>query len=397
MRCRPVDPRGNAGSASVTCPFPFPSKHLPPNGCQGQKFRPEGTRISRLPIFLSGSICFSSSATLNNSKARGKPWLIERHPHRKECAMHARLTVVLAALILSSTTLWAHGIVGNRMFIEPLFTEDANVKNELVLPFLKFGVQPDGTWRQTSFALEKQLYPERLSIILESGRMNRHDGSSRLSGWDNLELGVKFQAYTNDAHEFLLSPALFAALPTSSRSVTEHETSLTPMLLFGKGLNEAPSRWMRPLAIQGDVGFSSSVRGPSEKEFQFNAVLMYSVPYLNHYIRKADDRYAVEHSLRRGLSRGALLGNLFPFVEFNSTHPINSEDARVSSSLRPGILWMGQYVQASLAADIPVQYSGAEDRPHRGVCISFDWFLDEIFDSLKWTPFGNHSRSHGKH
>jgi hypothetical protein len=289
---------------------------------------------------------------------------------------------------------WAHGIVGERMFIEPLFTEDANVKNELVFPFAQFGVQPDGTWRRIGFSIEKQLYPNRFSAVLETGRLYRHDGVGKLSGWDNLEAGVKLQAYTNEHHEFVVSPALFVEFPTSSERVAEHETSLSPMLLYGKGLGDLSTGWLRPFAIQGDVGIAASLKRPHDRELLYDAVIMYSIPYLNHNVRKADSGYSLEHSLRQGFSAGALLGNLFPYVEFNGLHPVGRTPGGVLSSLRPGIVWMGKYVQVSFAADLPVQSDELEGRRHRGFCASLDWFLDEVFPALNWTPFGkNHNHA----
>ena len=296
-------------------------------------------------------------------------------------------------LILTALPSWAHGIVGERMFIEPLFTEDANIKNELVLPFAEFNVQPDGTWRQIGFSFEKELCPERLSIAFGTGRLNKHDRARNLAGWDNLEAGVKFQAYTNEPLEFVLSPALFITLPTGSTLVAEHETALTPMLLYGKGFGDASPGPLRPFAIQGDIGLSASVKGPRDRELLYDAVVMYSIPYLNHSVRKVDSGYSLEHSLRRGFSTGALLGNLFPFVEFNGSRPVSSTPGSAASSLRPGVLWMGKYVQISLAADIPLQSEGSEIPRHRGFCASLDWFLDEILPALNWTPFGQH-RSH---
>src|ERR1700747_917765 len=70
----------------------------------------------------------------------------------------------------------AHGTVGNRVFIEPLFTGDANVKNELVLPMMGFLVQPAGTGRTVEFSFEKVLYPHRLSVELHDGRIDQHSG-----------------------------------------------------------------------------------------------------------------------------------------------------------------------------------------------------------------------------
>lgn len=72
----------------------------------------------------------------------------------------------LCLIALLAAPFWAHGIVGDRMFIEPLVTGDANVKNELDLPGAEFLVQPDGTWRAIGFSFEKALYPHRFSFTL---------------------------------------------------------------------------------------------------------------------------------------------------------------------------------------------------------------------------------------
>jgi hypothetical protein len=77
----------------------------------------------------------------------------------------------------------AHGIVGSRMFIEPITTEDANVKNELVFPSIDFLKAADGTVRTTGVSLEKSIYPDRVSVILETGRIARTGAQG--SGWDN--------------------------------------------------------------------------------------------------------------------------------------------------------------------------------------------------------------------
>jgi hypothetical protein len=302
--------------------------------------------------------------------------------------------VCLAALSILSPSAWAHGIVGQRMFIEPLFTEDANVKNELVIPFAEFGVQPDGTWRQVHFSFEKQLYPDRLSFVLEGGRINRHAGNDRLGGWDNLDLGLKYEAYTNERREFVLSPALFATLPLGSDHVVDHETLLTPMLLYGKGFGDLPLPYLRPFAIQGDIGITASVGSPHERKFSYDTVLFYSIAYLNHIVRNADSGYSMEHCLRRGFSRGALLGDLFPYLEFNGERAMNGEPGSVTSSLRPGILWMGKYAQVSVAADIPMQHPSVQPNPHKGFILTIDWFLDEILPGMNWTPFGKHSHHH---
>ncbi len=303
-------------------------------------------------------------------------------------AFKAGLTLLLLAPLAQ-----AHGIVGNRMFIEPLVAEDANVKNELVVPSFDFQVQPDGTWRTVGISLEKELFPGRFSLVLESSRVYQHLNGGRLAGWDNLETGLKWEGFRSERHEFALSPALFLTFPTGSSQVAERQTSLRPMLLYAKGFGDLPIAQLRPFAIQGDIGYEASVSGPRDHQFVFNEVLMYSVPYLNQWVRHSNAGYSMEHSLRRGFSGGAFFGNLFPFVEFNGASAVNGVPGGTSLAMRPGVLWMGKYAQVSVAADFPVQTPGVA-RPHSGASILVDWFLDELVPAFNWTPFG---KSHHHH
>ncbi len=165
------------------------------------------------------------------------------------------------------------------------------------------------------------------------------------------------------------------------------------MLLYGKGFGDLRVPWLRPFAIQGDVGFQSSLTGPRDHQIVYDDLLMYSIPYLNHWVRQADAGYSLEHSLRRGFSRGAFFGDLFPYVEFNASTAVSGAPGGTSAALRPGILWMGTYAQVSLAADIPLKAPGLGPR-HAGIVVLVDWFLDEIFPPFGWTPFGRHARDH---
>jgi hypothetical protein len=311
----------------------------------------------------------------------------------KHIARVAHKSLVLwLAIELTGACAWAHGIVGERMFVEPLVTEDANVKNELNLPSTQFLVQPDGTWRSIGFSFEKTLYPRRFSVVLDQGRSYLHTGGRSLSGWENLELGLKWEAFTNAPHELVLSPMLILGLPTGSAAVTDRQTSMRPMLAYGKGFGDLPVSWLRPFGIQGDVGYEASVTGRRDRQLVYDEVLFYSVPYLNHTVRQADDGYSMEESLRRGFSRGAFLGDLYPFVEFNATTAVNGVAGGTASSLRPGILWMGKYAQVSVAADCPINMPGIAGRRQVGASVLVDWFLDDIFSPLSWTPFGKRHR-----
>lgn len=298
--------------------------------------------------------------------------------------------LVFFLIALWQTPAWGHGVVGKRVFIEPLVTEDANVKNELDLPTAEFLVQPDGSWRSIGFSFEKALYPHRFSFVLEGDRIYKHEGSRAIAGWDNLKVGLKWESYQNAQHEFVLSPALFFTFPVGSIGVTARETVLQPMILYGKGFGDLRWPLLKPFAIQGDFGYGASVTGPHDRQLLYDDVLFYSIPYLNRWVRHADAGYSLEHSLRRGFSCGAFFGDLFPFLEFNGASDVKSSPGGTSTFLRPGILWMGKYAQVSLAADIPLQGEELGPNRHVGVYLVVDWFLDDIVPAFHWTPFGNH-------
>jgi hypothetical protein len=124
-------------------------------------------------------------------------------------------------MTLAPVASWSHGIVGDRMFIEPLFTEDANIKNELDVPRAEFLTQPEGWFRGLDVSLEKALWPDRWSVVVDQARLYRHVNGRTVAGFDNLEVGTKVAVYRNEPHEFILTPALFTTFATGSRNVVE--------------------------------------------------------------------------------------------------------------------------------------------------------------------------------
>ena len=138
-----------------------------------------------------------------------------------------RFLIIAVMLVGIPSSLWAHGTVGQRMFIEPLFTEDANIKDELHLPRAEFLMLPDGSSRSFGASFEKALYPNRWSVVIEQSRVYRRVAGSTIAGFDDLEIGTKLVLYRSAEHELVLTPALFLTAPTGSHSVAEHHTQVT--------------------------------------------------------------------------------------------------------------------------------------------------------------------------
>lgn len=303
--------------------------------------------------------------------------------------INAGLCVAMVFLLGAENAL-AHGIVGNRLFIEPLVTEDANPKNELDLPILEAISSPDGHSVNFNYSLEKLLRP-RISVDLE----NTYNwfrpavrGSSRISGWGNIGLGVKYALYKSPAHEFIMSAKFGVELPTGNTALTANDfTMLEPAFLYAKGFGDLPSRgawnWLRPIAVQGDVAldFPAGGQRPNPaRRFTPRAdlVLEYSIPYLNQFVRHANRGCALADGfVRKGHSLRAIAGDLVPFTEFNfQAAPLGSGSRRTYGFFRPGVVYVGHYFEIGGAVELPADnFTGT----HPGGIGIFDLFIDDVF------------------
>src|SRR5215469_904278 len=310
-------------------------------------------------------------------------------------AQRGRLLIIAVMLACIPSDVWAHGTVGRRMFIEPLFTEDANIKNEFDLPRAEFLTLPDGSFRSFSASFEKALYPNRWSVVIGQSRVYRRVAGSTIAGFDDLEVGTKLTLYRSPEHELVLTPALFLTAPTGSHSVAEHRTKLQPALVFAKGFGNLKWGWLRPLALQADIGYEVAVTGERERQATYDMVLEYSVPYLNRFIRNADTRFDLEHNLRLGHSSGAILGGMYPFIEFNGSTPVAGTAGSSAAFLRPGLAYVGKYFQISAGADVPLR--GYLPSRRVGAVVLFDLFLNEVVPAFGWTPFGKHHHHDDEH
>ena len=302
-------------------------------------------------------------------------------------AQRGRFLIIAVMLACIPSDLWAHGTVGKRKFIEPLFTEDANIKDELDLPRAEFLMLPDGSSRSFSASFEKALYPNRCSVVVEQSRVYRRIARSSIAGFDDLEVGTKLALYRSAEHELVLTPALFLTAPTGSHSVAEHRTKLQPALVFAKGFGDLTWGWLRPLALQGDIGYEAAVTGERERRATYDMVLEYSVPYLNRFIRNADTGFDLEHNLRLGHSSRTILGNMYPFVEFNGSTPVGDTSGSSATFLRPGLAYVGKFFQISTAADVPLR--GYLPRRRVGAVVLCDLSLNKVVPAFGWTSSAN--------
>ncbi len=273
------------------------------------------------------------------------------------------------ALACAGSSVQAHGIAGNRFFPATIATDDPAVADELSLPTVsvfKTGDSPAGVETDVAGEYSKRL-TSRLGVsVAESWTHVSTPGAPTVSGFQNLETTLKYQALTSAEHEAIVSFGLSAEWggTGAARVGAEGVTRLSPTIYFGKGAGDLPDRlaWARPFAVTGLVGYAVPVRGGQTSTLTYGAALEYSLSYLSAHVRD------------EGLPRW--VNQLTPLVEVSLETPVaNRLGAGTTGTVNPGIIWSGRKVQIGLEAIVPVNRASG-----RGVGAAFQahWFIDDL-------------------
>src|SRR5947207_1519901 len=271
----------------------------------------------------------------------------------------------------------AHGVVGERAFIEPFIAEDVNPKNEFVIGRPEWDHSRDGRTLSLGFGLEKKI-SDRFSLTLDSAWLDitpRPAAEPHASGFDNLGITLKYAFFIDPVHEAIASVALESSAPTGTEKVgAEQNAAFKPFLLYGKGANELPDalRYLRPLAVQGDAGFEIAIDRARTTALAHNVAVEYSIPYLQQAVR--------DFALPWPLS------NCTADTEFNFEHGVNGEEhGRSKVFTTPGFVYMDRFVELGMAGRFPLNQA-AHDELDWGIVWIFDLFIDDIFPWTKWQP-----------
>src|SRR5262245_3310808 len=309
--------------------------------------------------------------------------------------------VLLVVLVLGGPAVaHAHGMVGKRFFPATLATEDPFVADELSLPTVSTlkqrasGDEPATRETEISAELSKRITPDLGVSIAGSFLVLSPEGEKSVTGFENLELGLKYVFFTSPANETILSLGVDAAVggTGSSRVGAESFSTLAPGLFFGQGFGFLPDSadWLKPLAVTGQFGVAVPIKqvtttttvndaGEPEitKERNANtAVWGFSVQYNLQYLQS----YVRDVGLPQPFSR------MIPLVEFAMQTPINGADSgRTTGTINPGVIWFGRFVQVGMEAVVPVN---ARSGKGAGFLGQLHFYLDDIAPAVfSWTPF----------
>ena len=299
---------------------------------------------------------------------------------------------VLGASLALAGPVYAHGIVGKRFFPATLAVEDPFVADELSLPTYEWrklpavGDEPPSTQSAWSIDFTKRITPDFAIGIGTSYRRVAPEGGDVQRGFDNLELGAKYQLWKSDAREAIVSIGIdWDVGGSGAQRVSEPFSTITPALLFGKGFGDLPedAKYLKPLALTGSIGVAfpsrsslttvndegeeSTERLPDVLRWAF--ALEYSIPYLQSFV--------ADMGWREPFNR------LIPVVEFALETPINRGRGGTTGTVNPGILWAGRYMQLGIEAVIPINSrSGSKT----GVIAQLHFYLDDLFPTSIGKP-----------
>ncbi len=314
---------------------------------------------------------------------------------------HVAVSLLVMPLLAGvAGTAHAHGLIGKRFFPATLAIDDPFVANELSFPTILHIKTPASAespaTRETDVTAEvsKRLSPDfGFSLGGTLKALDPEEGKS-LSGFDNLEVGIKYVFFRNPDHETLVSLGLgWDVGGTGSKKVgAESFDTVTPALFFGKGFGDLPDsvEMLKPLALTGTFGVATPTRNSTKKVMvtdegdieierevhpnvaKWGFTLQYSIQYLQAFVRDV--------GLPKPFSR------MIPIVECAMQTPLDGRDAgRTTGTINPGVIWFGRYVQIGVEAVFPVN-----DRSGNNVGIlgQLHFFLDDMAPGIfTRTPF----------
>jgi hypothetical protein len=203
-----------------------------------------------------------------------------------------------------------------------------------------------------------------LSIELEDGIRRL----GRVTGAENLDANVKYQALLSPEHEFVLSLSLdheFGDTGTVGAGSQRHGAT-QPAVIFGKGLGDLPIGAWRPLAITGFAGYQVG-EGTRTNLVNAGFSIQYSFPYLVSKVAT--------------MELPAVLRGLTPIVEVMLSAPTGSNPAGKASTLMvaPGFSYtMGEGWELGIEALLPANRASGTGAGVIGqVVIQLDYLLPD--------------------
>ena len=317
-----------------------------------------------------------------------------------------RVLAAVPAACLLALPAAAHVVAGSRVFPVTLTIDDPGVADEVSIPAFTYarsgsnGGTGPGHEFDFGFEYDKTITDNTALIFNDGYNVMQQNGSKTQAGFENLYITGKWQAYTNAAHEFVVSLGVIREIGGTGTTHTggDRYGSTAPSVYFGKGLGDLDIGYFRPLAITGELNYviadhklkalpgqqaSGSNASPSFDTgiaAQFNngnnnawtggLSVQYSIPYLQSQVKDFD--------------LPAFIGNLVPVVEVTWSSPASTPSSQgVTWTAAPGVIYLANWGEIGVEALIPLNRATGKNV---GAVALVHFFLDDLLPNTLGKP-----------
>lgn len=293
---------------------------------------------------------------------------------------------LMIAFVMRASAAYAHGVVGDYIFLEPLITDDATPANEADILAPTWNRNSGGRTFSIGSSIEKLLGTDSEGLP----RFSLGGGSTWISqspkqgpdvsGFDVLNLFAKYAFLVVPQHEFILSAKTVLQLPTGNPDVTSQQhTSLGPELIGAKALGDLPNttllKWLRPIGFQADFGYLPALGGHTTHHMFADGMIEYSMLYLSNNVQDIGLKWP--------------LRNMFLYSEFNYDQLITGPPHQTFPTLlaTPGIAYVSYRFELSVGTQFALNQASVPGT-HAAVLGLLDIFYDSIIPQANWKLFG---------
>jgi hypothetical protein len=274
-------------------------------------------------------------------------------------------SLALMYILLMPVSSWAHGFAGKRFFPTTFQVEDPFVSDEfsVLIGHIK---EPEGKTTEVEIEYSKRILPELGISIGESYSHQDFESGGSASGFQNLNLGLKYQFPPNEEHEAILSLGTSVEIggTGAERVGASSHSTISPAVYFGKGFGDLPEsmKFLRPFAITGVISPNIPIEDdPNTLTWAFS--VQYSLIYLQSFVKDMG------------------LGDPFKRMVLVTEFPMETclgRDCKGQTTgyVNPGIVWCGKYIELGVAAQVPINKRTGNNV---GVLGLVHLFIDDLF------------------
>lgn len=259
----------------------------------------------------------------------------------------ALVGLALPALGFPGKEAEAYTAAGDRLFPATILLPQIAPGDEFYTNVMSMPLSPTGPGTPDHATNLNAVYAktitDRFAVFLEE-TYTRLDtvGGGTLSGWQNLDMSLKYLAVQDLPHEFLLTLGLDREFggTGANRVGASPSGATTPQVFFGKGLGDLDIGYLRPLAVTGFVGYQAADSRPRPDQAVGGVAIEYSIPYLESKVASLDLPEAIRH--------------LTPITEIQLATPAGrSFGARTTVLFGPGVSYAGEGWELAVEALVP--------------------------------------------